>query len=90
MVITDIEPTPAGPDPRADRQDLFPLPQDLSQVPQVTSPIQGSSRSSLLAVHKVFEKLEPTALVKRYERSAKLEGPFIEPTLPPLTTYFDG
>ena len=91
MTTSGKEPPPIGPDPGPDRRESLSPPQTLSQASRATSLVHGSTGSSLtVLVREHLDKLEPVATVKRYERSVKLEGPFIDVDLPPLTTFFDG
>ena len=90
MTTSGKEPPPIEPDPGPGHRNSLSPPQTLSQASRATSLAHGSTGSSLTVVHEYFDKLEPAATVKRYERSAKLEGPFIDVDLPPLTTSFDG
>lgn len=87
MTTSGIEPVPTGPDRRINHRDSL-LPGDLTQTPRASSPAQGSTRSSWTAVHSHYDRLKPTATIKRYERSVKLEPPFIDVNLPPFTTSF--
>jgi hypothetical protein len=90
MTIHGTEPTPTGPDPGTAHRNSLSPPQSLAQSSRATSPVQGSISSSLTVVHDLFDKLKPTETTKRYERLTKLEGPFIDVNLSPLTTSFDG
>lgn len=88
MTTLGTEPVPVGPDPRINYRHPLSPPRDLAQTHRATSPAQGSLRSSLTAVHNNYDRLKPTAIIKRYERSTKLEPPFIGIDLSPLTTSF--
>jgi len=90
MTTPGAEPPPIGPDPGPDHRKSPSPSQSLSQTSRATTLAHGSAGSSSTVVREYFDKLEPTATVKRYERSVKLEGPFIDVDLPPLTTSFDG
>lgn len=91
MTTPGTEPTPVGPGPGTNRRNSLSPPPSLTQTSsRATSPVQGSTGSSLTVVHGLLDKLRPTATIRRYERSVKLEGPYIDVNLPPLTTSFDG
>ena len=88
MTTYDAEPVPIGPYPGISHRNSLSPPRDLSQTSPATSPAHGTTRSSFTAVHDYYDRVRPTATVKRYERSAKLEPPFIDAIVPPLTTSF--
>jgi len=88
MTTPGTGPIPTGQDPRIDHRDSLSPPRDLPQTSRAASPTQGSTSSSYTAVHKLYDRVKPTADIKRYERSAKLEGPFIDVHLAPLTQSF--
>ena len=90
MTTSGKGPPPIDPDPGpVHRNYLSPL-QALSQASRATPLVHENTGSSLTVVDRKFDKLRPAATVSRYERSVKLEGPFIDVDLPPLTTTFDG
>ena len=89
MTISSVETISLEPDPGINHRASLSPPQSLSRTSRATSPVRGSTSSSFTAVQGLFDKLRPTETVKRYERSVKLEGPFIDVDLPPLTTSFD-
>ena len=90
MTTSGKGPPPIEPDPGLDHRKSLSPPQTPLQTSRATSPSHGSTGSSLTFVRQHFDKLEPAATVKRYERSVRLEGPFIDDLdLPPLTTSFD-
>jgi len=87
MTTSGKEPPPIGPDPGPDRRKSLSPPQTLSQTSRATTLVHGSAGSSSTVLR---EHLEPTAHIKRYDRSVKLEGPSIDVNLPSLTTFSDG
>ena len=68
--------------------DSLSSPRNPAQTSRSTSLAQGSVRSSVAVAHKLNYRLKPAATVKRYERSVKLEPPYIDVNLPPFTTTF--
>jgi len=90
MTTSGKEPPPIEPDPRPDHRKTLSPPQTLSGTSRATTLYHGSTESSLTVVRQYSDTLKPTSTVKRYERSVKLEGPFLNDLdLPPLTTSFD-
>lgn len=88
MTTSGTEPAPAGPGPGTNHRGSFTPPRNSVQTSRVTSPTPGSIRSSLTAVHGFYDRFKPTAIIKRYEKTTKLEPPFIDGELDPLTTSF--
>lgn len=88
MGTSSAESIPLEPNPEAGHQHTLSLPQDQAQINRAASPAQGSTSSTSTAVNKYFDRVKPTWTVNRYERTAKLEGPFIELELDPITTCF--
>lgn len=86
MSTSSTETIPLQPHAGTGHQHL-PL-QDQPQIHRVTSPAQGSTSTTSTAVQNHFDRVKPTWVVHRYERSTKLKPPFIDLKLAPLKTSF--
>ena len=85
-------PESVPPDPGTSRpsSNSLPLPQHQVKTPRTASLSHGSVNSSSTAVHDHLHRVRPTWTVKRYERTTKLEPPYLRDyLLQPFTTSFD-
>ena len=91
MGTSSAESIPLESDPGTSHQRSLSVSQDQVQILQPASPSQGSLSSSSTAVPKYFDRVRPTWFVKRYERTTKLEPPYLpeeDLRLGPITTSF--
>ncbi|KAF9646880.1 hypothetical protein BDM02DRAFT_3188425 [Thelephora ganbajun] len=87
MSTSGATPVPPGPDPRTSHHDSPSPPQNMVQASPAASS-HGSTRSSLVTIHKAYERVKPTATIKRYDRTTKLKPPYIDLYLDPIQTSF--
>ncbi|KAF9646879.1 hypothetical protein BDM02DRAFT_3188424 [Thelephora ganbajun] len=88
MSTSSTTPVPTGYGPKTNHQDSPSPPQNLVQASPAAPSTQGSTTTSLTAVHKIYERVKPTEAIKRYDRTTILKPPYIDLHLDPITTSF--
>ncbi|KAF9646877.1 hypothetical protein BDM02DRAFT_2865653 [Thelephora ganbajun] len=88
MTASGATPVPTGPGPGTSHRDSLSPPQNLVQASLAASSTRGSTKTSFTTVHKAYERVKPTATIKRYDRTTKLKPPYIDLHLDPITTSF--